>query len=274
MSADLDECPKIDPGAPKWVVTFGDLMSLLLCFFVLLLSFSEMDRQKYKQVAGSMEKAFGVQRETKVMDVPKGMKMIAKDFDQEVIATRIKEELGQEIKELVETFMPDIEDQISIEEGENEVVIRLMGESTFDSGRAEIRPQLKPLLKKTGKLLHAAEGDIIVSGHTDNVPIHTGRYPSNLRLSIDRAAAVAEFLMANSDIDPKRISTMGFGEYRPLVSNDTAKGRQQNRRVEIILGNLPTRTANVEHKPAAPATTPIAPEAPSAPPGIPKKENQ
>lgn len=246
MSAEFDECPKIDPGAPKWVVTFGDLMSLLLCFFVLLLSFSEMDRQKYKQVAGSMEKAFGVQRQTKVMEVPKGMKMIAKDFDQEVIATRIKEELGQEIKELVETHLPDIEDQISIEEGENEVIIRLMGESTFASGKADIRPQLKPLLKKAGQLLNAADGDIIVSGHTDNVPIHNGRYPSNLRLSIARAAAVAEFLLAHSRIDPKRISTMGFGEYRPIVPNDSVKTRQKNRRVEIILGNLPTRTVNAE----------------------------
>lgn len=244
MSADLENCPKVDPGAPKWVVTFGDLMSLLLCFFVLLLSFSEMDRQKYKQVAGSMEKAFGVQRQVKVMDVPKGMKMIAKDFDQEVIATRIKEELGQEVKELMETQMPDIEDQIAIEEGENEVIIRLMGESTFDSGKADIRPQLRPLLKKAGQLLNAAQGDIIISGHTDNVPIHTNRFPSNLRLSIARAAAVAEFMLAHSRIDPKRISTMGFGEFRPIVSNDTAKGRQQNRRVEIILGNLPTRTMN------------------------------
>ena len=87
MGAPVEECPKIDPGAPKWVVTFGDLMSLLLCFFVLLLSFSEMDRQKYKQVAGSLEKAFGVQRKAKVMDIPKGMKMIAKDFDQEIIIT-------------------------------------------------------------------------------------------------------------------------------------------------------------------------------------------
>ena len=107
-----------------------------------------MDRQKYKQVAGSLEKAFGVQRQTKVMDVPKGIKMIAKDFDQEVIATRIKQELGLEIEELVETHMPDIEDQNSIEEGENEVIIRLMGESTFDSGKAEIRPQLKTSAEK------------------------------------------------------------------------------------------------------------------------------
>ena len=185
-----DECPKVDAGAPKWVVTFGDLMSLLLCFFVLLLSFSEMDRQKYKQVAGSMEKAFGVQRQTKVMEIPKGMKMIAKDFDQEVLATRIKEELGREVRELVETNMPDIEEQIAVEEGENEVIIRLMGESTFDSGKAEIRPQLKPLLKKAGQLIQASQGDIIVAGHTDNIPIHNGYFSSNLRLSIARAVAV------------------------------------------------------------------------------------
>lgn len=240
-----DECPKVQAGAPKWVVTFGDLMSLLLCFFVLLLSFSEMDRQKYKQVAGSMEKAFGVQRQTKVMEIPKGMKMIAKDFDQEVLATRIKEELGREVRELVETNMPDIEEQIAVEEGNNEVVIRLMGESTFDSGKAEIRPELKPLLKKAGQLLQAAKGDIVIAGHTDNVPIHNGYFSSNLRLSIARAAAVAEFLLAQTDIDPKRVATMGFGEYRPLVPNDTEQGRQQNRRVEIILGNLPTKANSV-----------------------------
>jgi chemotaxis protein MotB len=259
MSSEFDDAPKVDPGAPKWVVTFGDLMSLLLCFFVLLLSFSEMDRQKYKQVAGSLEKAFGVQRQTKVMDVPKGIKMIAKDFDQEVIATRIKQELGLEIEELVETHMPDIEDQISIEEGENEVIIRLMGESTFDSGKAEIRPQLKPLLKKAGQLLNAASGDIIVAGHSDNVPIHTGRFPSNLRLSIARAAAVAEFLLTTSHIDPQRLSTMGFGEYRPIASNDTAKGRQQNRRVEIILGNLPSHAANARSNSASTSPPPVLP---------------
>jgi len=95
MGAPVETEKKIDPGAPRWVVTFGDLMSLLLCFFVLLLSFSTMDKQKYKQVAGSLEKAFGVQRINRVMEIPKGVKMIAKDFDQEVIVTRIKEEIGE-----------------------------------------------------------------------------------------------------------------------------------------------------------------------------------
>jgi chemotaxis protein MotB len=235
------DCPKVDPGAPKWVVTFGDLMSLLLCFFVLLLSFSEMDRQKYKQVAGSLEKAFGVQRKHRVMEIPKGMKLIAKDFDQEAIATRIKEDLGREIDHLIKDSLSDLKEQISLESGENEVIIRLMGESTFDSGKDKIRPQLKPLLKKVGTILNASEGDISVAGHTDNVPIRRGPFRTNLRLSAARASAVAEFLVAEARIDPRRISTMGFGEYRPIESNDSAQGRQKNRRVEIILGNIPSR---------------------------------
>jgi chemotaxis protein MotB len=235
------DCPKIDPGAPKWVVTFGDLMSLLLCFFVLLLSFSEMDRQKYKQVAGSMEKAFGVQRKNRVMEIPKGMKMIAKDFDQEAIATRIKEDLGREIDYLVEESLADLKEQIDLESGENEVIIRLMGESTFDSGKADIRPQLKPLLKKVGSILNSSAGDISIAGHTDNIPIRRGPFITNLRLSAARASAVAEYMIAETHIDPRRISTMGFGEYRPIESNDTVIGRQRNRRVEIILTNIPER---------------------------------
>ncbi len=240
MGAPLEIAKKIDPGAPRWVVTFGDLMSLLLCFFVLLLSFSNMDRQKYKQVAGSMEKAFGVQRKIKVMEIPKGMKMIAKDFDQEIIATRIKEDLGKEIDELIQDELSELRDQISVEASENEVIIRLMGESTFDSGKAEIRPQLKPLLQKVSEVLRTTQGDIIIAGHTDNVPIAGGPFKTNLRLSAARASAVAEFMIGRSGIDPKRISTMGFGEFRPMASNHTAAGREKNRRVEIILGTIPT----------------------------------
>ncbi len=241
MGAKLDQNgKKIELGAPKWVVTFGDLMSLLLCFFVLLLSFSEMDRQKYKQVAGSLEKAFGVQRKNKVMEIPKGMKLIAKDFDQEAIATRIKEDLGKEIEDLIKNQLSDVKDQISIEARDNEVVIRLMGESTFDSGKAEIRQQLKPLLQKIASQLQGTQGDIMIAGHTDNIPVRGGPYKTNLRLSAARASAVAEFFIRHSRIDPQRVATMGFGQYRPIETNSSPLGRQKNLRVEIILGNLPS----------------------------------
>ena len=239
MGMPAEEPKKVDPGAPKWVVTFGDLMSLLLCFFVLLLSFSEMDRQKYKQVAGSLEKAFGVQRKMRVMEIPKGMKIIARDFDQEIIETRIREDLGKEIDDMLSSQLEEYKDQIALEANENEVIIRLMGESTFDSGKVEIREKLKPLLMRVAKILEKDGGDIVVAGHTDNVPIRSGPYKTNLRLSIARAAAVAEYILGHSKIDAKRISTMGFGEYRPIESNLNARGREKNRRVEIILSNLP-----------------------------------
>ena len=237
-----------EEGAPAWVVTFGDLMSLLLCFFVLLLSFSEMDRQLYKQVAGSMSKAFGVQRKTPAFDSPKGIKIIAKDFDQEIIpnkerleiiATQEKEEVGKELKKEVETSFKDIKDHIQIKTGKNQVTIRLMGETAFDSGKAKIKKQVIPLLKKIGAVLKGTKGDVIIAGHTDNVPITGGLYKSNLKLSIARAATVAEFLLHKSSVESKRIAAMGFGEYRPIESNDTPEGRKKNRRVEIILKSAP-----------------------------------
>jgi len=98
-----DDAPPIDEeeeGAPAWVVTFGDLMSLLLCFFVLLLSFSEMDRNKYRVVSGSVKNAFGIQRKKPVFDSPKGAKMIAREFDQAIILTKIEDVVKEIIKEL------------------------------------------------------------------------------------------------------------------------------------------------------------------------------
>ena len=241
MSNDVQECPPCVKGAPMWMCTFGDLMSLLLCFFVLLLSFSEIDRQKYKQVAGSMEKAFGVQRKKNVSESPRhGLKMIAKDFDQEAIATRVKEFIGQELEKNFEALYGKIEDDIEIEAGKDQVSIRLMGESTFDSGKADIKPELKPIILRIGQILSAETvGDIIIAGHTDDVPINGGPFDSNLKLSIARAASVAQFLLDQITIDPKRVSTMGFGEYRPITDNHTEAGRRQNRRVEIIVGTLP-----------------------------------
>lgn len=241
MNTENQECPPCSKGAPLWVTTFGDLMSLLLCFFVLLLSFSEMDRHKYKQVAGSMEKAFGIQRKKNVSESPRhGLKMIAKDFDQEAIATRTKEFIGRELEENFGDLYDTIRDDIEIEAGEDQMVIRLMGESTFDSGKADIKPELKPMILRIGQILaDNSAGDVVVAGHTDNVPIRGGPFQSNLKLSIARAASVAQFLIDRTLIDPKRVATMGFGEFRPVAANSAETGRRKNRRVEIIVTTLP-----------------------------------
>jgi chemotaxis protein MotB len=237
-----------EEGAPTWIVTFADLMSLLLCFFVLLLSFSEMDRQKYREVAGSMANAFGVQRKEKVYESPKGTKIIARAFDRDKLATRDKEEIGKErekkekkeetakkMEAEIESKARELKDMIEIEPGKHEMVIRLMGESAFDSGEARVRLEMRPLLKKIASILKGTSGEIVIAGHTDNIPVSGGKFRSNLQLSIERAARVTELLLAQEPIAPERISAVGFGKFRPLESNDTAAGRKRNRRVEIII---------------------------------------
>ena len=236
MSEDCLPQEEVEEGAPLWVVTFGDLMSLLMCFFVLLLSFSEMDRKKYKMVSGSMAQAFGIQRQKPVFESPKGQKMIAKNFDQVAIINKIKEAITPIINELKNEY-EELKDSVELEIGEDKVTIRMMGETTFDSGKAELHPAFGPLLKKIGAVLSQTKGEIIIAGHTDNVPLSGGLFGSNLGLSMARAGSVAEYLLRTTSIDPKRLSTMGFGEYRPLTSNDTAQGRRKNRRVEIIVSH-------------------------------------
>jgi len=223
-----------EEGAPAWVVTFGDLMSLLLCFFVLLLSFSEMDRNRYRVVSGSVKNAFGIQRKKPIFDSPKGSKMIAREFDQAIVITKIEDVIKPIIDELSEEF-EELKGHVEVESTENQVTIRMMGEATFDTGRADLRSNFTPLLMEIGGVLAKTRGEIIIAGHTDNVPLIGGPFRSNLGLSMARAGAVAQFLLRTSTIEPKRLSTMGFGEYRPLTTNETVKGRQKNRRVEIIL---------------------------------------
>jgi chemotaxis protein MotB len=233
-----DEAPPIneeeEEGAPAWVVTFGDLMSLLLCFFVLLLSFSETDRNKYRVVSGSVRNAFGIQRQKPVFESPKGSKMIAREFDQAILLTKIEDVVKEIIHELDNEY-EELKGFVEVEAEENKVTIRMMGEATFDTGKADLKSNFLPLLLKIGEVLGKTRGEIIIAGHTDNVPLAGGHFGSNLGLSMARAGSVAEFLLRSSTIDPKRLSTMGFGEYRPLTTNDTAEGRQKNRRVEIIL---------------------------------------
>ena len=240
MSMPQNDTPQeaAEEGSPAWVVTFADLMSLLMCFFVLLLSFSELDRQKYKEVAGSLAQAFGIQRKTPAFESPKAQNIIARAFDRELqIATRDKQEIGREVKKEVENRFQDLKDLIQVEVRDGKVTIRLMGETTFDSGSAQIKSQLMPLLLKIGTVLSEAKGDVIIAGHTDNVPVDGNRYRSNLDLSAARAVSVAEYFINQTPMVPKRISTMGYGKYRPIESNETPEGRKKNRRVEIILSN-------------------------------------
>ena len=245
-------CDECEEGAPEWMVTFGDLMSLLLCFFVLLLSFSQMDSAKFKELAGSLEKAFGVQRLLPAYEPPKGMTFIAKDFEQAFVEQPVvgegdKDPLEHEMKEMLQASEVALQELLEtlaaqglaeIDKEGDRIVMRLMGHTTFDSGQATIKPEMIPVLKTIGEAIGHTTRDILVAGHTDNVPLRGGSYGSNLGLSAARAAAVVDFFLTRGLIRPEKIATMAFGEYRPLVPNDTPGNRTRNRRVDIILAAI------------------------------------
>jgi len=254
--AEEHECPACEEGAPAWLATFADLMSLLMCFFVLLLSFSELDLEKYKQVAGSMKFAFGVQKEIEADEIPKAESIVKQEFspgkpEPTVLQTirqqtrmeskpvpRSPEELDQALSDLVAEIRASLSDELANEELELDinpdgVTLRVRERDAFPSGSAALQAGFKPVLDKLVGVLNDLEGSIIVSGHTDNVPITTRVFPSNWVLSSARAASVVHHLATADLDDPSRIEIRAYADTRPLTANDTPENRARNRRVEI-----------------------------------------
>jgi chemotaxis protein MotB len=265
-----DECPKCPPaGAPLWLATFADLMSLLMCFFVLLLSFATMDAAKFKKVAESMENAFGVQRDIVAVEVPMGTSIIAQHFSpaqtQPTPLEQIKQSTNQkttkldvsvedmeEVKQkMLKAKMDEIEDQaekiegslaqeigkglVSVETEGLKIIIRINEKGSFPSGTAELKSGFEPVMEKITAAVNDVEGIVHVAGHTDNIPISTDWYRSNWELASGRAVTVADYMMKKKGTDRNRIVVEGYADTRPLVANDTAKNRAKNRRVEIII---------------------------------------
>tara|TARA_R110002049_G_scaffold13509_2_gene58438 strand:+ start:83196 stop:84116 length:921 start_codon:yes stop_codon:yes gene_type:complete len=262
-----------DEGAPAWVMTFADLMSLLMCFFVLLLAFSEMDVLKFKQLSGSMKSAFGVQREIKADDIPKGTSIIAMEFspgipqptpfqiveqqttddtkdnlkfsegsdgDKKNLAEKMYEAAVESIREEAEKLVEDLKEEIEtglleVEWSEAEITVRLKEKSTFNSGEAELKASSFQIIDRVSESLNKIEGNIIVAGHSDNVPINTYKYRSNWELSAARAANVVHHLTKKNRVDPYRVQMRAHAETKPLVPNDSLENKARNRRVEIVI---------------------------------------
>lgn len=257
-------------GVPAWVVTFADLMSLLMCFFVLLLAFSEIDAQRFKQIAGELSKAFGVQREVPAVEIPMGTSPIFDKFspgipeptpvesvrqqtteqqpDLETLRARIEDELREKVESTtqaqinasMQTLQELLEDDIrqgklQLEQDRRRIIIRVEEKGSFPSGSAEMSAGFDNMLEKIAGVLSRMPGDITVEGHTDNIPINTYRFESNWDLSAARASSVANALLHAKTLNPERMRVQGFAETRPRASNDWPETRALNRRVEIIV---------------------------------------
>ncbi len=265
---------EIKPGLPAWQGTFGDLMNLLLCFFVLLFSMATMDAAKFEEVAASFSSAFGIfsggeiaigkgaligdgvsqLTELSSYVTSMGLAQSGEDSDSEKDAVGEMEE--HELKEALEEKQLEASQELAeeiqeaIEEGEIEnavflnytsqyVELTIQGSILFNSGKVDIKEDALPVIDKVGQILEAyAGGTIEIEGHTDNVPMGGGgKYSNNDELSSGRALSIFNYFVENTNLDPSKLLHTGRGEYDPIADNSTDEGRARNRRVEIKIYN-------------------------------------
>ncbi|MBW6487674.1 flagellar motor protein MotB [Sulfurimonas sp.] len=230
------KCPPCERCLPNWLAAFGDLMSLLLCFFVLLLSMSSMDAKKVSEAIGSLSGAMSV--------LEGGIKTeVSKRRIQESTPIESTDETSEQVnritaamKEINEMTAEGQGPSVSLEEAQDGFVIELPASLLFKSGSATIQNDDALLfLKRIALIIGELPNETLVSvrGHTDNEgPSSKSPYKDNWELSSARAISVLQELLLDG-VDPKRISAAGYGEFSPKATNVTESGREKNRRVEL-----------------------------------------
>ncbi|HSH12457.1 MAG TPA: flagellar motor protein MotB [Desulfurivibrionaceae bacterium] len=251
-------------GSPAWIVTFADLATLLLTFFILLLSFAEMDVEKYRAMANSMTVALGgtpelsgvpagppaspafpAVSETILASPPASPEATADPLPELIdergdgeATTRISAGIIDLASALIQTLETEVASgDLSVNYDSQRVIIRFAEDAAFRSGEAEIKPGMIPILERVVQVLASCTGDVLVAGYTDDRPISSGRYRSNWDLSAARAVSVVHELVLTRNVPAERVVAAGRAETNPLVANDTPENRARNRRVEISIRN-------------------------------------
>ncbi len=226
-------------GAPAWMATFADMMSLLLTFFILLLSFAEMDIVKFKDAMGSINQALGFMPENTGL-----FKQDSSPIDHQnpksvpiptIIAVTTNDRIIEELEQLISEM--GLEDDVEVEDSSRGVILKVQGKMFFNRGTAELKPESNEVLNRIAGLMKKFPNNVSIEGHTDNVPMRGGRYSSNWELSTARAFSALTYLQDHSDVDIKKLHIAGFGSTHPVASNDTSEGRSKNRRVEFVFYN-------------------------------------
>ncbi len=257
-------------GSPAYMTTFADLMSLLLTFFVLLLSMSEIDATRFRKVSGSLKMAFGVQRKSIFDEPPKGSSFIKQEhspgsatrapmsvggataniLDPQLQQIKNKMEKQDKIAQLnrakrleqnINKIMAKFEDEwkkgkIEIQKNENgDLVLRIAEKAIFPEKRTKLTRDFGSMLDKLADVVHDVNGDIVIAGHSDDKIIKTPKFKTNWEFSAARANTLAQALMKKGDIEAERITVQFHGPTKPLVKNNSDINRQKNRRIEVII---------------------------------------
>lgn len=237
-------------GSMRWLLTYADMITLLMAFFMILYSISNVDKDKYQRLARGLQIALGrsgggslvVLGEGEGTNVKLPEDLYRRLQQQEAAPAQAARQaeaaqpddpllrLGQQMVLALKPF-----GRFHVYVSERGVVISLLGTALFDSGRAEIRPEAEPVLAAIAERLRAVPNDISVEGSADDRPINTPEFPSNWELSTRRATEVARHLISRHGLDARRFITVGYAEVRPVFDNSTPEGRAGNRRVDIVI---------------------------------------
>ncbi len=216
------------PGAPVWMTTYSDMVTLLLTFFVLMLSMAEMDKVKFDQAAGSLKGAFGIEQSKPT-----------KDQNSEAIVSSlvsIPYDMVQRVYKQVITNIEKLEldRDIEVVMDRGAMVLRVTEKILFAPGSSSLKKEAGPVLRKVAELISPLPFEVRIEGHSDNTPYkESGK--TNWDLSALRAIAVLKFFAENKLLSLDLLSAVGYGEQRPLVPNNSIENRAMNRRVEIVL---------------------------------------
>ena len=240
-------------NAERWLVSYADFITLLFAFFVTMYSISRVDEKKLGTVVESLQKALGstifmqASRpdpgvfhstsqpiDTALVQAPAEKEPGAVKEDFEKLAAEIKKKMEEGIKNSGEQAEASLS-QLKFIIDKRGLILRFSERFFFDSGDASIRPEVIPMLNVLAQSLEKIPNHIRIEGHTDSVPISTLRFPSNWELSTARATSIVRYFLTHFKFLPNQLSAAGYGEFRPIASNQTTEGRMQNRRVDIVI---------------------------------------
>ncbi len=247
MELELEPEEESSGGGAAWMATFADMMTLLLCFFILLLSFATMDIVKFRDAMGSVQEALGVQFEHDGAFEAIASSPLQTDPYEEAVGIGEDRALLDELNSAIEE--EGLEGEVSAAIDGRGVIVRINGQVLYPRGDAALKGESSPILSRIAGLAKGTSHRLMIEGHTDDLPIRTARFPSNWELSTARAIAAMRFFV-EQDVDAERVGVAGYADLRPIQPNDSEVNRAANRRVEFVFIRK-TDDSDVEEESAA-----------------------
>lgn len=223
-----------------WLIPYADMLTLLLALFIVLFSMSQVDSTKFRELKRALESAFsgGVGIVNSDSNIPEQDDNSPNPLDPDPLSEYLLEdEKLQQYKAMLDEYFEQqgLENSVTNIVSEKGLQITIQEMALFDSGKALLHPEALEIINTLSVILAEMDNYVEISGHTDNLPISTAEFPSNWELSVARSLNVMKYMLRNQNLDPARFSVVGYGEYRPIRSNESEEGKAANRRVELLI---------------------------------------